>query len=86
MNGWGFAAVAVGCVTVLVVALLWALVRTSQRQAADAADGSGMELVKLSADEEFRAVQEHNRAGREDLRRQIEAAAERARREREGGF
>lgn len=86
MNGYGLAAVIVVCVTVVVVVLLWALVRTAQHQVADAVDGTGLGLVELTAGEEFQAVQEHNRAGRANLGRQIAEAAERARRERDGGF
>ncbi|AEY90747.1 hypothetical protein SHJG_5479 [Streptomyces hygroscopicus subsp. jinggangensis 5008] len=82
MNGWGFAAVAVVCVTALGVVLLWAMVRLGQQQRQ--VDGAGMELVELSANEEFAAVQAHNEAGRADLRRQIAEAAERSRRRQAG--
>ncbi|MEU0253282.1 hypothetical protein ABZ299_12400 [Streptomyces sp. NPDC006184] len=83
VNGWAFAAVAVVCVTVVGVVLLWAMVRIGQQRPAD---GAGVEVVELSAEEEFAVVQAHNRAGQERARRQIAEAAERARREREGGF
>lgn len=80
VNGYEFAAVAAACVTALLIALLWAVVRLAQRDAGArlAAD------VELSADEEFRAVQEHNARGRAGARRQIADAAERAGRERRG--
>ncbi|MEU9245684.1 hypothetical protein [Streptomyces sp. NPDC048385] len=89
MNGYGLAAVVVVCVTVLAAVVLWAVVRLGQQQekepAVEAADvGSGRE--GLSADEEFAAVQAHNRAGQADLRRQIAAAQERAGREKRGEF
>ncbi|MEU7048072.1 hypothetical protein [Streptomyces eurythermus] len=79
MNGYGLAAVVVGSVALVIVVLLWAMVRVALGQQRHA-DGAGMELVELSADEEFAALQEHNRAGREELRRQIAEAAERSRR------
>lgn len=85
MNGYGLAGVVVVCVTVLGVVLLWAMVRLGQAQQGPA-DGAGLELVELSADEEFQAVQAHNEVGRAELGRQIAAAAERARRERDGEF
>ncbi|WP_019054970.1 hypothetical protein [Streptomyces prunicolor] len=82
MNGWAFGAVVVVCLTVAVVAVAWALVRSGSRT-----DGSvSTDRGELSADEEFEAVQAHNRAGQAALREQIAAATERARREREGGF
>ncbi|WP_030606283.1 hypothetical protein [Streptomyces achromogenes] len=84
MNGYGLAAVVVACVTVLAVVLLWAMVRVGQAAQQRPVDGAGMELVELSPDEEFQAIQAHNRAGREELRRQIAEAAERSRR-RQGG-
>ena len=84
MNGWTFAAVAAMCVTVLAVALLWAVVRLAQRDAgARPAAGAG-EAGEVSADEAFVAVRERNARGQADLRRRIAEAAERARRERAG--
>lgn len=89
MNGWAFAAIAVVCVTVAFVALLWAAVRASLR--AGAAVGPSPETEPESepagvrtADEEFRAVQAHNAAGRDALQRQIAEAAQRALREGRG--
>lgn len=80
MNGWTFGAVAIVCVTVAFVVVVWA---AAGRQAVG---GGELEAPELSADEEFGAVRAHNAAGGDELRRQIAAAAERARREREGGF
>lgn len=83
MNGWAFGAVAVASLALVVVALLWALVRVGQQRRL--VDGSGVELVGLSADEELQ-LQAGSEWGRADVRRQIAEAADRARREREGGF
>ncbi|WP_234539446.1 hypothetical protein [Streptomyces shenzhenensis] len=86
MNGWGFAAVAVVCVTALLIALLRAAVRIGPQAQRGPAPATSEERhrVELSADEEFAAVLEHNRAGRAALGRQIAEAAERAERERRG--
>lgn len=89
MNGYGLVAVVVVCVTALLIVLLWALVRVGRSVQAPAVSTSDAGVVVsegLSADEEFAAVQDHNRAGQAALRRQIEAAAERARREKRGEF
>ncbi|WP_308310944.1 hypothetical protein [Streptomyces sp. GbtcB6] len=86
VNGYGLAAVITVCVTVLVVVLLWALVRLGQQSTAPSAVAGPGEPGRgeLTADEEFAAVLEHNRAGRAALGQQIAEAAARAERERRG--
>ncbi|MGW5427923.1 hypothetical protein ACWET9_11985 [Streptomyces sp. NPDC004059] len=88
MNGWGFAAVAVVCVTVLGATLLWALVRLGQQQRpadhAVVSDETPGGVEELSADEEFQALQAYNADGRAELRRQVVEAAERSRRGQDG--
>jgi hypothetical protein len=78
VDGFELAAVVVVSVAAVVVALLWALVRIGQQP--KSAEGAGMELVELSADEEFAALQAPAAASREALRRQVVEAAERSRR------
>ncbi|MER5822772.1 hypothetical protein ABT086_10965 [Streptomyces mirabilis] len=71
--------------TVVFVALLWAVVKASLREGVAAGPSPEAEPAGVrTADEEFRAVQAHNAAGRDALQRQIEAAAERAVREGRG--
>ncbi|MFF3660052.1 hypothetical protein [Streptomyces olivochromogenes] len=73
--------------TVVFVALLWAAVKASLREGAAAGPSPEAEPEPAgvrTADEEFRAVQAHNAAGRDALQRQIEAATQRAVREGRG--
>lgn len=83
MNGYELAAVVVVSVAVVVVAGLWAMVRIGQQ--AQAGAGAGMRLVELSGGEDA-PVRRYTEPGRPDLRRQVAEAAERARRECEGGL
>jgi hypothetical protein len=85
MNGWAFAAITVVCVTAVVVALLWAAVKASLREGAAGEPSPETEPAEVrTADEEFRAVQAHNAAGRDALQQQIAEAAQRALREGRG--
>lgn len=59
MNGYGLAAVVVASVAAVVVAVLWAVVRVSQRPAAPDAGGGG-ELRRQVAE-----AAERSRRGRE---------------------
>ncbi|WP_240364113.1 hypothetical protein [Streptomyces sp. S1D4-20] len=73
--------------TVVFVALLWAAVKASLREGVAAEPSPEAEPEPAGVrtpDEEFRAVQAHNAAGRDALRRQIGEAAERALREGRG--
>ncbi|MFD5818108.1 hypothetical protein [Streptomyces sp. NPDC127038] len=79
MNGYGLAAVVVVCVTVVIVVLLWAMVRAGQR----AGSVSAAESV-VSGGERPEASQRDSEERQAALRKGIEAAAERARREGRG--
>ncbi|MEU2734695.1 hypothetical protein ABZ656_04370 [Streptomyces sp. NPDC007095] len=85
MNGWAFAAITVVCVTAVFVALLWAAVKASLRERAAGEPSPETEPEDVrTPDEEFRAVQAHNAAGRDALQQQIAEAAQRALREGRG--
>jgi hypothetical protein len=87
MNGWAFAAIAVVCVTAVFVTLLWAAVKASLRERAAGESSPETEPEPADVrtpDEEFRAVQAHNAAGRDALQQQIAEAAQRALREGRG--
>jgi hypothetical protein len=85
MNGWAFAAITVVCVTVVVVTLLWTAVKASLREGVAGESSPETEPADVrTPDEELRAVQAHNVAGRDALQRQIAEASERALREGRG--
>lgn len=82
MNGWAFGAVLVVCLTVAFVAVAWAVVRSGSQTGGSVSTGRG----ELSAEVAFGAVSAPHASGRDELRRRVAAATERALREQGGGF